>query len=67
MAMIAAKVSGALRSVMLAITIAWVVSWMVVESTMLDWRPGARKAAAYDLVSRASLEVTRCNASASSW
>jgi hypothetical protein len=44
---------------MVAITIAWVVSWMVIEATMLDWRPGARKAAAYDLLSRASLEVTR--------
>jgi hypothetical protein len=42
---------------MVAITIAWVVSWMVVESTVLDWRPGARRAAAYDLLSRAHLEV----------
>ncbi len=40
---------------MVAITIAWVVSWMVVESTMLDWRLGARRAAAYDLLSRAHL------------
>lgn len=45
-------------SAMLSITIAWVVSWMVVESTMLDWRPGARRAAAYDLLARARLEVT---------
>ena len=44
---------------MVAITIAWVVSWMVVESTVLDWRPGARgQAAVYDLLSRARLEVT---------
>ena len=43
---------------MVAITIAWVVSWMVVESTFLDWRLGARRAAAYDLLSRAHLEVT---------
>lgn len=43
---------------MVAITIAWVVSWMVVESTMLDRRLGARRAAAYDLLSRARLEVT---------
>jgi hypothetical protein len=45
-------------SAMLAITIAWVVSWMVVEATMLDWRFDARRAAAYDLLSRARLEFT---------
>jgi hypothetical protein len=45
-------------SAMVAITIAWVVSWMVVESTMLDWRFDARRAAAYDLLSRARLEFT---------
>jgi len=33
---------------MIAITIAWVVSWMVVEATMLDWRLGARQAAGYE-------------------
>ena len=44
-------------SAMIAITVAWVVSWMVVEATMLDWRLGARQAAAYDLLSRARLEV----------
>jgi hypothetical protein len=43
----------------LAITIAWVVSWMVIESATLDWRPGARQAAAYDLLARARLEVAR--------
>jgi hypothetical protein len=42
---------------MIAITVAWVVSWMVIEATMLDWRLGARQAAAYDLLSRARLEV----------
>jgi hypothetical protein len=42
---------------MIAITIAWVVSWMVVEATMLDWRPGARQAAVYDLLARARLDV----------
>jgi hypothetical protein len=42
---------------MIAITIAWVVSWMVVEATMLDWRPGARRAAVYDLLAHARLEV----------
>jgi hypothetical protein len=45
-------------SAMVAITIAWVVSWMVVEATMLDWRFDARRAAAYDLLSRARLEFT---------
>jgi hypothetical protein len=43
---------------MVAITIAWVVSWMVVEATMLDWRFDARRAAVYDLLSRARLEFT---------
>jgi hypothetical protein len=60
---LATQVEGAAVGVlavtaMVAITIAWVVSWWVVESTMLDWRPGARQAAAYDLLSRARLEVT---------
>lgn len=45
-------------SAMVSITIAWVVSWMVVETTMLDWRPDARRAAAYDLLARAHVEVT---------
>ena len=44
-------------SAMIAITVAWVVSWMVIEATMLDWRLGARQAAAYDLLARARLEV----------
>jgi hypothetical protein len=43
---------------MVAITIAWVVSWWVVESTTLSWRLAARQAAAYDLLSRARLEVS---------
>jgi hypothetical protein len=50
-------------SAMLSITIAWVTSWMIVESTMFDWRPDARLAAAYDLLSRARLEVTGVQAS----
>ncbi len=41
----------------IAITVAWVVSWMVIESTTLDWRQSARQAFAYDLVARAILEV----------
>jgi hypothetical protein len=45
-------------SAMVAITIAWVVSWMVVEATLLDWRLDARRAASYDLLSRADLEFT---------
>ncbi len=43
---------------MVAITIAWVASWMIAESTLFDWRPAARQAAAFDLLSRARLEVT---------
>jgi hypothetical protein len=43
----------------LAITIAWVVSWMVIESATLDWRPMGRKAQAYELLAAARLEVVR--------
>jgi hypothetical protein len=42
---------------MVALTIAWVLSWQVVEFTMVDWRLGARRADAYDLLARATLEV----------
>jgi hypothetical protein len=42
----------------IAITMAWVVSWMVIESTTLDWRQAAREAFSYDLIARAILEVT---------
>lgn len=42
---------------MVSLTIAWVVSWQVVEFTMVDWRLGARRADAYDLLARATLEV----------
>jgi hypothetical protein len=45
-------------SAMIAITIAWVVSWMVVEETMLDWRLDARSAACWELLSKARLEFT---------
>ncbi len=41
----------------LAITIAWVASWMVVESTYFDWRQSARQASAYELLAGATLEV----------
>jgi len=45
-----------------AITVAWVVSWMVIESAMVDWRPMARQAEAYDLLTRAALEVVHDDA-----
>ena len=41
----------------LLITVAWVVSWMVIETVFVDWRPAGRQAAAYDLLARASLEI----------
>jgi hypothetical protein len=40
-----------------AITVAWVVSWMVVESAFLDWRQPARQARAYDLLAHATLRI----------
>jgi len=50
---------GALIAVAgLAITVAWVVSWMVIESSIIDWRQSSRQAYAYDLLARATLEVT---------
>ena len=42
----------------MAITVAWVVSWMVVETSFFDWRQNGRMSAAYELLSRATLEVT---------
>ena len=41
----------------LMITIAWVVGWMVVETSFFDWRQAARKAAAYELLARCTLEI----------
>jgi uncharacterized membrane protein len=41
----------------IAITVAWVVSWMVIESTTLDWRQSAHEAFAFELLARATLEV----------
>ena len=41
----------------LAITIAWMVSWMVVELAIYDWRDPAWRSKVYDLLSRATLEV----------
>jgi hypothetical protein len=46
----------------LAITIAWVWSWMVVESTFFDWQPDARRAHAFDLLARSTLEVVTTDA-----
>jgi hypothetical protein len=42
----------------LAITITWVVSWIVIETSMLDWRQDGRLAAAYELIAQSVLEVT---------
>ena len=42
----------------LMITIAWVVSWMVVETSFFDWRQASRAAAAYELLARCTLEIT---------
>lgn len=42
----------------LALTVSWVVSWMVVEVSIFDWRERGRSAAAYELLSSATLEVT---------
>jgi hypothetical protein len=41
----------------LAITVAWMVSWVVVEVAIYDWRDPAWGAKVYDLLSRATLEV----------
>ncbi len=40
------------------ITIAWVVSWMVIEYRYFDWREAGRKASAYELIARSTLEIT---------
>ena len=41
----------------LAFTVAWMVSWMVVELAIYDWRDPAWRSSVYDLLSRATLEV----------
>ena len=50
---------GVLLAMMAAIsiTIAWVFSWMVIEPIFFDWRADGRKAAAYDLLAGAHVEV----------
>ena len=40
------------------ITIAWVVSWMVIEYRYFDWREDGRKASAYELIARCTLEIS---------
>ena len=40
------------------ITVAWVVSWMVIEYRYFDWREPGRKASAYELIARSTLEIT---------
>ena len=54
--------SDAVRGLLLvvfgvAITVAWVFSWMVVEAAFIDWRQPSRRARAYDLIAHADLEV----------
>ncbi len=39
------------------LTIAWVVSWMVIEYRYFDWREAGRKASAYELIGRCTLEI----------
>ena len=40
------------------LTIAWVVSWMVIEYRYFDWREAGRKASAYELIAGCTLEIT---------
>ena len=53
---LATGVLVAVAAVML--TIAWVVSWMVIEYRYFDWRQDGRKASAYQLIARCTLEIT---------
>ena len=41
------------------ITIAWVVSWRVIETSYFDWRQDAHKAPASELIARCTLEITQ--------
>jgi hypothetical protein len=53
-----AAVRGALVvSAMIALTIAWVAGWFVVEAALLDWRLPARRAAACALLEAATLDI----------
>ena len=40
------------------LTIAWVVSWLVIETSYFDWRQDGGKASAYELIARCTLEIT---------
>jgi hypothetical protein len=40
------------------LTIAWVVSWMVIEYRYFDWLQDGRKASAYELIAQCTLEIT---------
>lgn len=41
----------------MAVIAAWTIGWAPIEQAMFDWRAPAHTAAAYDLLSRARLEV----------
>ncbi len=54
-----AVVAGVLVAVAaVVIMFAWVVSWMVIEYRYFDWREFGRKASAYELIARCTLEIT---------
>lgn len=38
--------------------VAWVVSWLVIEAALMDWRQPRSQASAYELLSRCTLEIT---------
>ncbi len=42
----------------ITLTIAWVVSWLVIETGYFDWRQEGVKASAYELIARCALEIT---------
>ena len=37
---------------------AWVASWLVIEYRYFDWREAGRKASAYELIARCTLEIS---------
>jgi hypothetical protein len=42
----------------ITLTIAGVVSWLVIQTSILDWRQDSGKASAYELITRCTLEIT---------
>jgi hypothetical protein len=53
-----AAVRGALVVIaMIALTISWVVGWLVVEAAILDWRLPARRAAVCELLESATIDI----------